>query len=166
LWLGKETRKKAWALTHPIAWECNQRYLDIPYPDSGLICIRSPKNTGKTYALRKLAAKTQAENRKVLVLTHRIVLGRGICQVVGIPWIEEMNSDGDRKIEGNALGYGLCIDSLHPTSQAFFNPLAWKGALIIFDEIEQFSGTRSTLQPVGNIGKRFLQASSFCCKPC
>lgn len=137
LWLGKETRKKAWALTHSIAWECNQRYLDIPYPDSGLICIRSPKNTGKTYALRKLAAKTQAENRKVLVLTHRIVLGRGICQVVGIPWIEEMNSDGDRKIEGNALGYGLCIDSLHPTSQAFFNPLAWKGALIIFDEIEQ-----------------------------
>ncbi|MEG4918614.1 plasmid replication protein, CyRepA1 family [Microcoleus sp. B7-D4] len=137
LWLSKETRKKAWALTYPIAWECNQRYLDIPYPDSGLICIKSPKGTGKTHALRKLAAKAQAENRKVLVLTHRIVLGRAICQVVGIPWIEEMNSDGDRKIEGKSLGHGLCIDSLHPTSQATFDPLAWKGALIIFDEVEQ-----------------------------
>ena len=137
LWLGKETRRKAWALTHPIAWECNQKRLDIPYPDSGLICVRSPKGTGKTYSLPKIVAKAQAENRKVLVLTHRIVLGRAICKVVGVPWIEEMNSDGDRKIEGNALGHGLCIDSLHPTSQAAFNPLAWEGALIIFDEAEQ-----------------------------
>jgi hypothetical protein len=137
LWLGKKNRQKAWALTHPIAWECNQRYLDIPYPDSGLICIKSPKNTGKTYALKQLAAKAQAENRKVLVLTHRIVLGRAICGVVEIPWIEEMNSDGDRKIEGKALGHGLCIDSLHPTSQASFDPLAWEGALVILDEAEQ-----------------------------
>jgi len=137
LWLGKENKKKAWALTHPVTWECNQRYLDIPYPDSGLICIKSPKNTGKTVALRKLAVKALAENRKVLVLTHRIVLGRAICGVMGIPWIEEMNSDGDRFIEGKALGHGLCIDSLHPTSQASFDPLAWKGALIIFDEAEQ-----------------------------
>jgi hypothetical protein len=135
--LSKKNREKAWALTYPIAWECNQRYLDIPYPDSGLICIRSPKGTGKTYALKQLAAKAQAENRKVLVVTHRIVLGRAICQVVGIPWIEEMNTDGDRKIEGKYLGHGLCIDSLHPTSQAAFDPLAWEGALIIFDEVEQ-----------------------------
>ena len=137
LWLGKENRKKAWALTYPIAWECNQRYLDIPYPDSGLICIKSPKGSGKTYALKKLAAKAQAENRKVLVITHRIVLGQAICKVVEIPWIEEMNSDGDRKIEGKALGHGLCIDSLHPTSQAAFDPLAWEGALVVFDEVEQ-----------------------------
>jgi hypothetical protein len=137
LWLGKENKKKAWALTHPVAWECNQRYLDIPYPNSGLICIKSPKGTGKTVALRKLAAKALAENRKVLVLTHRIVLGRAICGVVQIPWIEEMNSDGDRKVEGKALGHGLCIDSLHPISQASFDPLAWEGALIIFDEAEQ-----------------------------
>src|SRR5919199_4640046 len=80
--LSKKNREKAWALTYPIAWECNQRYLDIPYPDSGLICIKSPKGTGKTYALKQLAAKAQAQNRKVLVVTHRIVLGRAICQVV------------------------------------------------------------------------------------
>jgi len=135
--LSKKNRQKAWALTHPVAWECNQRYLDIPYPNSGLICIKSPKGTGKTYALKKLVAKAQAEGRKVLVVTHRIVLGRAICKVVEIPWIEEMNSDADRFIEGKFLGHGLCIDSLHPTSQASFDPKAYEGALVILDEDEQ-----------------------------
>jgi hypothetical protein len=134
---SKEARKKAWALTYPIAWECNQRRLDIPYPDSGLIYINSPKDTGKTYGLKKPVAKAQAENRKVLVLSHRIVLGTAICKKIGIPYIEEMKKNADRKIEGKTLGYGLCIDSMHPTSQAFFDPLAWEGALIIFDEVEQ-----------------------------
>jgi hypothetical protein len=71
---SKEIRKKAWALTHPAAWECNQRYLDIPY-HSGLVGVKSPKGTGKTYDLIKLIAQTHAQGRKVLLLTHRIVLG-------------------------------------------------------------------------------------------
>jgi len=133
---SKEIRKKAWALTHPVAWECNQRYLDIPY-HSGLIGVKSPKNTGKTHDLIKLIAQAHAEGRKVLLLTHRIVLGRAICKAVGIPWIEEMNSDADRKTEGKAMGFGLCVDSLHPLSQAAFNPLDWEGALVIVDEVEQ-----------------------------
>jgi len=133
---SKEIRKKAWALTHPAAWECNQRYLDIPY-HSGLVGVKSPKGTGKTYDLIKLIAQTHAQGRKVLLLTHRIVLGRAICKAVGIPWIEEMNSDADRKTEGKAMGFGLCVDSLHPLSQAAFNPLNWEGALVIVDEVEQ-----------------------------
>ena len=136
LWLGKENKKKAWALTHSVAWECNQRYLDIPY-HSGLVGVKSPKGTGKTYDLIKLIAQAHAEGRKVLLLTHRIVLGRAICKAVGIPWIEEMNSDADRKTEGKAMGFGLCVDSLHPLSQAAFDPLAWEGALVIVDEVEQ-----------------------------
>jgi hypothetical protein len=136
LWLGKENKKKAWALTHPSAWECNQRYLDIPY-HAGLVGVKSPKGTGKTYDLIKLIAQAHAEGRKVLLLTHRILLGRAICKAVGIPWIEEMNSDDDRKTEGKAMGFGLCVDSLHPLSQAAFNPLAWEGALVIVDEVEQ-----------------------------
>jgi hypothetical protein len=135
-WLGKENKKKAWALTYPVAWECNQRYLSIPY-HSGLIGVKSPKGTGKTYDLIKLIAQTHAQGRKVLLLTHRIVLGRAICEAVGIPWIEEMNSDADRKTEGKAMGFGLCVDSLHPLSQAAFDPLAWEGALVIVDEVEQ-----------------------------
>jgi hypothetical protein len=136
LWLGKENKKKAWALTHPVAWECNQRYLDIPY-HSGLVGVKSPKGTGKTYDLIKLIAQTHAQGRKVLLLTHRIVLGRAICKAVGIPWIEEMNSDASRELEGKAMGFGLCVDSLHPLSQAAFDPLAWEGALVIVDEVEQ-----------------------------
>src|SRR4028118_2112735 len=136
LWLGKENKKKAWALTHPVAWECNQRYLSIPY-HSGLIGVKSPKGTGKTYDLIKLIAQTHAQGRKVLLLTHRVVLGRAICEAVGIPWIEEMNSDAERKTEGKAMGFGLCVDSLHPLSQAAFDPLAWEGALVIVDEVEQ-----------------------------
>ncbi|MEG4582979.1 DUF3854 domain-containing protein [Microcoleus sp. MON1_C5] len=134
---SQKNREKAWALTYPISWECNQRRLDIPYPDSGAIFINSPKDTGKTYGLKKPVAKAQAENRKVLVITHRIFLGGAICKEIGIPYIEDMKKNADRKIEGKALGYGLCIDSLHPTSQAFFDPLAWEGALVIFDEAEQ-----------------------------
>jgi hypothetical protein len=57
---SKKNRQKAWALTHPVAWECNQRYLDIPYPNSGLICIKSPKGTGKTYALKKLVVQSSS----------------------------------------------------------------------------------------------------------
>jgi len=133
---SKEIRKKAWALTHPAAWECNQRYLDIPY-HAGLVGVKSPKGTGKTYDLIKLIAQTHAQGRKVLLLTHRIVLGRAICKAVGIPWIEEMNSDADRFTEGKAMGFGLCVDSLHPLSQAAFDPLAWSGALVIVDEAEQ-----------------------------
>ncbi|MBD0312472.1 MAG: DUF3854 domain-containing protein, partial [Microcoleus sp. T3-bin5] len=131
-----KNRQKAWALTHPAAWECNQRYLDIPY-HSGLVGVKSPKGTGKTYDLIKLIAQTHAQGRKVLLLTHRIVLGRAICEAVGIPWIEEMNSDAERKTEGKAMGFGLCVDSLHPLSQANFNPLDWEGALVIIDEVEQ-----------------------------
>jgi hypothetical protein len=134
---SKKNREKAWALTYPISWECNQRRLDIPYPESGVIFIKSPKDTGKTYGLKKTVAKAQAENRKILVLSHRIFLGGAICKEIGIPYIEDMKKNADRKIEGKALGYGLCIDSLHPTSQAFFDPLAWEGALVIFDEAEQ-----------------------------
>jgi hypothetical protein len=133
---SKEIRKKAWVLTHPVAWECNQRYLDIPY-HSGLVGVKSPKGTGKTYDLIKLIAQTHAQGRKVLLLTHRVVLGRAICKAVGIPWIEEMNSDDDRELEGKAMGFGLCVDSLHPLSQAAFDPLAWEGALVIVDEVEQ-----------------------------
>ena len=159
---ARKIKKKAWALTHPVAWECNQRYLNIPYPSSGLICIKSPKGTGKTYALKKLVAKAQAENRKVLVVTHRIVLGQAICSVVEIPWIEEMNSDGDRKIEGKALGHGLCIDSLHPPSQALFDPTGFEGALVIFDEVEQiFWHALRHPQLAGKIGKQFFRASKL-----
>ncbi len=123
-----------WALTYRPALVVNRPYLgQIPYPTSGLACIKSAKGTGKTTALQPLITAAIGVGRKVLVITHRIQLGRAICNSIGIDWIEEVKESETQGM----LGYGLCIDSLHPTSQARFNPEAWKGAIVILDEVEQ-----------------------------
>lgn len=123
-----------WSLTYPAALTLNTPYLGkLPYPRSGLACIKSPKGSGKTTALQELIRDAICSGRKVLVITHRIQLGRAICESIGIDWIEDVKASETRGL----LGYGLCIDSLHPTSQARFNPQFWKGAIVILDEVEQ-----------------------------
>ena len=69
----------------------------------------------------------------MLIITHRIQLGRAICASLGINYIDETRDSA----EGKLFGYGLCIDSLHPLSQGKFNPEDWFGAIIIIDECEQ-----------------------------
>lgn len=123
-----------WALTSPASLTLNTPYLGkLPYPDAGLACIKSAKGTGKTTALQDLIQDATRTGRKVLVITHRIQLGRAICNSIGIDWIEEVKGSDTQGL----LGYGLCIDSLHSTSQARFNPQLWKGAIVILDEVEQ-----------------------------
>jgi len=125
---------KLWALTYAPTLTLNQPYLDnLPYPASGLACIKSAKGTGKTTALQALIREATSTGRKVLVITHRIQLGRAICDSIGIDWIEDVKESETQGL----LGYGLCIDSLHATSQAHFNPQSWKGAIVILDEVEQ-----------------------------
>lgn len=125
---------KLWALSYPPSLTLNTPYLsNLPYPESGLVCIKSAKGTGKTTALQSLIRRATRTGRKVLVITHRIQLGRAICESIGIDWIEEVKTSETQGL----LGYGLCIDSLHPTSQARFNPEFWKGAIVILDEVEQ-----------------------------
>jgi hypothetical protein len=51
-----------------------------------------------------------------------------------------------------ALGYGLCIDSLHPTSQAHFEALNWSDGVVIIDEPNRYSGTGWILVPVVKTG--------------
>lgn len=138
--LGLWQARQLWALTHPASVKLNQPYLDqLPYPTSGLVCIKSAKGTGKTTALQGLIRQATQNGRKVLVITHRIQLGRAICESIGIDWIETIRdpvSPETSETQG-LLGYGLCIDSLHPASQARFNPQMWKGAIVILDEVEQ-----------------------------
>ncbi|MEP0918448.1 DUF3854 domain-containing protein [Leptolyngbya sp. DQ-M1] len=129
---------KLWSLTYTPSLTLNQPYLgDLPYPESGLACIKSAKGTGKTTALQGLiktatvAPGTAKAARKVLVITHRIQLGKAICQSIGIDWITDaLNSE-------NPGSYGLCIDSLHPNSRIRFNAAEWEGAIVILDEVEQ-----------------------------
>ena len=130
-WLDRES----WLLTYPASLKLNSRYLGkLPYPESGLACIKAPKGTGKTQALTNLVSQSlDTGDRRVLIITHRIQLGRAICASLGINYIDETKDSA----LGKLFGYGLCIDSLHPLSQAKFNPEDWSGAIVIIDECEQ-----------------------------
>jgi Domain of unknown function (DUF3854) len=124
---------RAWELTYEATEVVDRPYLEsVNYPHSGFVCIKSPKGTGKTMALRSFLQEHRGD-RKVLVLTHRIQLGRSICQSLGLPWIGQVKSDP--KLE--ALGYGICVDSLHSRSQAKFDVEDWENAIVILDEVEQ-----------------------------
>ncbi|WP_019508627.1 plasmid replication protein, CyRepA1 family [Pleurocapsa sp. PCC 7319] len=135
--LGLETWKaKSWTnLTYPTQIEVNSRYLpelDIP-PATKLIGIKSPKGSGKTESLSKIVAQAIARRQKVLVIGHRVQLVKELCQRFGLNYVTELNQQPHTA----NLGYGLCIDSLHSSSQAKFNPAEWSNSLVIIDEVEQ-----------------------------
>ncbi|MDJ0903481.1 MAG: DUF3854 domain-containing protein, partial [Xenococcus sp. MO_188.B8] len=78
--------------------------LNIPNT-AKLICLKSPKGTGKTHLLAQIVDKAIKEGKWVLLLTHRIQLGEALCQRVGLPYLTEIKT-----VEyGTVLGYGLCI---------------------------------------------------------
>ncbi len=122
-------------LTHEVAVRLNQRYLGtLNPPDTAkLIGVKSPKGSGKTEALIGVVEQAMARGQRVLLLTHRVQLGQAICDRVYIPYVTELRSSE----EGDLFGYGLCIDSLHPESQAKFNASDWEDAIVIVDEAEQ-----------------------------
>ncbi|MFM7425101.1 MAG: plasmid replication protein, CyRepA1 family [Elainella sp.] len=127
--------QQVWSLTYPVGLRLNQPYLGaLAYPATGLVAIKSPKGTGKTTALQPLIQQALQQGRRVLVISHRIQLGRAICSSLGIPWIESL---ARQDLHQPHQSYGLCIDSLHPHSQAQFDPQTWQGAIVIFDEVEQ-----------------------------
>jgi hypothetical protein len=126
--------KKGHELTHKPDLIVNCKYLGkLPYPARGMCLIKSTQGTGKTQSLIELISEARRDGRPVLVITHRIELGRAICEAIGINWIE----DCKESVEGKLFGFGLCVDSLHPLSQARFNPDDWDDAIVILDEVEQ-----------------------------
>ncbi|MGL5035361.1 MAG: plasmid replication protein, CyRepA1 family, partial [Microcystaceae cyanobacterium] len=122
-------------LTYTPTFTLNQRYLpDLSIPETvNFVAIQSAKGTGKTQALATLVKKAIARHQPVLVIGHRVRLVEELCQRFGLPYITSVS---DLKL-GFLQGYGLCIDSLHPQSQAKFNPEQWSDCLIIIDEVEQ-----------------------------
>lgn len=115
--------------------QVNRRYLgDISVPeDAQLIGIKSPKGTGKTQFLESVVEQALARQQWVLVIGHRVRLVEALCQRFGISYITEVKDNP----EGVTLGYGLCLDSLHPTSQARFEATNWSDGVVIIDEVEQ-----------------------------
>ncbi|WP_315790044.1 plasmid replication protein, CyRepA1 family [Fischerella sp. JS2] len=124
-------------LTIPPALTLNSRYLgEIPFPTSGLVGIRSAKGTGKTTALQTIVQQAKSRNQPVLLITHRIQLGRFLCEKIGINW--GINNDSLVRSDRFHARYqstpslGLCIDSLWK-----LNPEDWQGAILVLDEVEQ-----------------------------
>jgi len=110
-----------------------QRYLgDLVIPKLvKLLCLKAPKDTGKTESIAKLVARYIYE-MPILVLSHRKQLVQALCDRFGIESVYELKDD-----TGKLIGYGLCVDSLHGKSQARFNADDWHNALVIVDESEQ-----------------------------
>ncbi|MEA5583165.1 plasmid replication protein, CyRepA1 family [Nodularia harveyana UHCC-0300] len=129
-------------LTIPATLTVNCPYLEeISYPTTGLVGVKSAKGTGKTTALQGLVHQAKILNRPVLLITHRIQLGRFLCKKIGIQWglnhsEHLMKVDQDLPITANRFtttdSYGLCVDSIWK-----INPQNWQGGILILDEVEQ-----------------------------
>jgi hypothetical protein len=118
----------------PLKVKC--RYLDsnlVVPKNAKLICLRSAKGTGKTEWLVKRVEAALREGERVIVIVHREQLARSLAERFGIDYRTEINESATR----GALGYTLCIDSLHPKANPPFNPNEWQGATVIIDEAEQ-----------------------------
>ena len=128
-------KAKSWTkLTYEAQLQINTPYLpelNID-PSTKLIGIKSAKGTGKTQSLVKIVQSAIARRQKVLVIGHRVQLVKELCQRFGLSYITDIKQGKDID-----FGYGLCIDSLHGSSQAQFNPSQWQDSLVIIDEVEQ-----------------------------
>ncbi len=122
-------------LTYSPDVEVHDRYLpSLTIPDTvRLIGIKSPKGTGKTQFLEGVVQQAIARGQWVLVIGHRIRLVEALCQRFDLSYISDVREDRDRQ----QRGYGLCIDSLHPNSQAAFEARDWSNGVVIIDEVEQ-----------------------------
>ncbi len=122
-------------LTYPATVSFNHRYLpEVEIPSNAqLIGIKSPKGTGKTKLLESVVKKALERKQGVLVIGHRVRLVEELCQRFGLNYITEVQDHTTK----TTLGYGLCIDSLHPQSQAQFQAANWSDGVVIIDEVEQ-----------------------------
>ncbi|MGL4880681.1 MAG: DUF3854 domain-containing protein, partial [Waterburya sp.] len=129
----REASAKAYRYAYPLG-QILKSPSPLHIPDTAkLICLKSPKDTGKTHLLEQIVQQAIRAGQWVLLLTHRIQLGEALCQRVGLPYLTEIKT-----VEyGTVLGYGLCIDSLHPNSGARFNADNWEDGVVIIDEAEQ-----------------------------
>jgi Domain of unknown function (DUF3854) len=132
-------------LSIPAALTFNRPFIgEIPFPTSGLVGVKSAKGTGKTTALQSVVQQAKSRNQPVLLITHRILLGRFLCEKIGIQWGTH-KEEREKKIDKTLTpappilrslfhqpSLGLCVDSIWK-----LNPENWRGAIVILDEVEQ-----------------------------
>lgn len=142
---GQEAVERAIALARPLnAWQSkkyltgvslklNQQFLELAFPGNQIIAIKSPKGTGKTEVISKNIDDYLSQGKRILNITHRIQLAEALASRFGIDHISEIKTSDTK----GWLGFALCIDSLHASSQAQFNPTDWEDAVVVIDEVEQ-----------------------------
>ncbi|WP_253852138.1 DUF3854 domain-containing protein, partial [Microcystis aeruginosa] len=114
----------------------NEKYIpkSLEIPElAKIIGIKAPKGTGKTEWISEKIAPALAKGDRVLVLTHRVPLGKALSNRFGVNYRSELAKSED----GSLLGYVLCVDSLHGKANPKFNPSDWENTTIIIDEAEQ-----------------------------
>ncbi|MBD2409908.1 DUF3854 domain-containing protein [Nostoc calcicola FACHB-3891] len=152
-------------LSIPAALTLNRPYIgEIPFPTSGLVGVKSAKGTGKTTGLQSVVQQAKNRNQPVLLITHRILLGRFLCEKIGIKWgigngemreMREMGRWGDGEAGSRGENLPLCPpppaplplpNAPCPIPKSFglcvdsiwkLNPEDWHGAIVILDEVEQ-----------------------------
>ncbi|WP_228008615.1 plasmid replication protein, CyRepA1 family [Microcystis aeruginosa] len=114
----------------------NERYISqsLNPPESAkIVAIKAPKGTGKTEWVASKIKEAKSRGQKVLIITHRVQLGRELSRRFGVNYRSELVNNED----GSLLGYCLCVDSLHGKANPRFNPNDWENTIIIIDECEQ-----------------------------
>ena len=93
--------------------------INVRIPDgTHLVLIKSPKGTGKTELLIKIAKKTKENGKNIIYITHRRNLGREGCKRLGLRWVEDpakgMHQDDLIAIGMNKLGISFIEELIPP----------------------------------------------------
>lgn len=79
-------------------------------PKNGLVLIRSPKGSGKSRKIiRPLIAELKNQNKRILSITPRVLLGIEQCHKFDMIWIDQFSKV---KQQQNTASVGCCWDSL------------------------------------------------------
>lgn len=103
--------------------------LTLPTPAAApLVALQAPMGSGKTELIAAGIAPRIAAGIPTLLPTHRIALGKALCERLGIEWAPLQSSDL------RLFGGGACFDSLCPSSGLRVHGDSWTGATIVIDE--------------------------------
>ncbi len=97
----------------------------------GIVALKSPKNTGKSYQINNLTTDAKLKGRKILTITPRIALGREQAIKWKVQWIGDIEGKTTSLKWENLTDLGLCWDSLWKLGQS-----KWSDTVIIIDEAE------------------------------
>ena len=102
-WESKQLKE----LTYPVDQKLNRRYLlhqddpsdTLPPAKAQLICVKSPKGTGKTHWMAWFTSPLLSSGEKrILLLTHRIQLSTQDADRLCIPYVTERQRTAKPKI--------------------------------------------------------------------